>query len=94
MALRHLILFHVRGGTPRAAVDEAISALRALADLPGILEYRIEESSDTRKGVVIVENVLFADDDALQAFRTSPEHEVSAAILRDIADWVVGDYLE
>lgn len=93
-ALRHLVLFHIKPDIPEAEVDAALAGLAALAHEPGVLEWTVCLSLDTRKGPVIVENALFVDDAALQAFRVSEAHAESAARLARIADWVVGDYWE
>lgn len=93
-ALRHLVLFHVRPGTGEELISAALEGLRVLGNDPGLLEWRIELSLDTRKGPVIVVNALFRDRDALERFRVSDAHAESAARLAAMADWVVGDYLE
>lgn len=60
----------------------------------GVLELRVEESLDTRKGRVIVENMLLADPAAAEAFRSDPLHAEVARIMSLMSDWWVADYCE
>lgn len=94
MPLRHLVLFRIRDEVADADVDRALAGLRGLGDLPGIVSWRVEMSTDTRKGRVIVEDSTFVDRAALQDFRAHPRHAESSALLARIADWLVGDYDE
>jgi Stress responsive A/B Barrel Domain len=73
---------------------DAIDALRRLANVPGVLSLQVERSLDERKGTVIVENLVVADEYALLAFREHPIHVEVVAFMRAITDWWVGDYIE
>lgn len=86
---RHIILFRLY---PDADADEVLAQLRSLADEPGILRWRVERSLDERKGVVIVQDSLFASRAALEAFRVAPAHVTVAEHLSKNADWLVADY--
>mgnify|MGYP001608183030 CR=1 FL=1 len=57
----------------------------------GILYWRVQENLDLRKGVHLVEVAVYTDNDALQAFRNHPKHKEITDVLRDVADWQVGD---
>lgn len=94
MAYRHVVLFRIREGVPEETVVEAERRLAALGDLPGVVEWAVRRSDDTRKGVVLVENALFGDRSDIEAFRVHPRHQESAELLREIADWWIGDYEE
>ena len=89
--VRHVILFRLY---PDADPDLVLSRLRSLRDRPGVLEWRIERSLDERKGVVVMQNSLFASMDALHAFRSDPVHARVAEFLSRNADWLVADHLE
>ena len=92
MPVRHLVLFRVYDHVPDVDVTEAVELLRGLGHLPGIREWRVELSTDLRKGRVIVEDSLFDSVEAIATFRAAPEHAVSSVKLAGIADWLVGDY--
>src|SRR3989338_249902 len=55
--------------------------------------FAVERNLDLRKGVHLVELAIFRDDAALQAFRAHPEHTKITDVLREIADWQVGDFV-
>src|SRR5262245_60878459 len=71
---RHIILFHRRPGTTAEQRDTAVTMLELAGSFPGILEWTIELSLDTRKGDVIVENSVFEGPEAVERFRVSEEH--------------------
>ncbi len=91
---RHLVLFRVHDHVDDAALAHAVRTLEALGDAPGVVEWTVRLSDDDRKGRVVVENALFADRDAFEAFRASPAHADAGALMRGVADWTVGDYEE
>jgi len=93
VALRHVVLFRVRDGVPEEDVDAALTALAGLAAHPDVLSMEVARSSDERKGRVLAEVALLADDAALQRFRGSRQHQAVAAQLSGIADWLVADWL-
>jgi hypothetical protein len=92
--IRHVVLFPIRPEVAEEQVEHALASLRGLAALPGVREWRVERSTDTRKGRVLVENGVI-DADRFEDFRNSREHEAAAAVLAEIAGtWLVGDYAE
>jgi heme-degrading monooxygenase HmoA len=91
---RHVVLFRLHDDTDDATRDAAVAALASLHDLPGVLEWTVRVSDDTRKGVVVVENALFESEAAFRAFQAHPRHAEAGALLRETADWWVGDYPE
>jgi hypothetical protein len=88
---RHIVLFSLHEG---ADADEAMRRLRELGEQADAIEWRTELSVDQRKGRVIVENALFADEAEFQTFRASAAHQAVVAHMKENADWVVGDYPE
>jgi hypothetical protein len=92
--IRHVVLFPIRPEVSEGQVDEALDRLRGLAAVRGVRQWRVERSTDVRKGRVLVENGLI-ERDRFEAFRASPEHRDAAEFLAEIADrWLVGDYVE
>lgn len=93
--LRHIVLFTLKPTVTHVERDEAVQLLRDLGQSSdGVLAWSVELSRDTRKGVVIVENGLFVDEHAYEAFRSSAEHKAAGKLMSQIADWLVADYLE
>jgi len=94
-AYRHIVLFGIKHEVDESTRAEAVSLLRELGhNAVGLREWTVTESIDTRKGHVIVENGLFESPDAFEEFRSSDSHVEAGAFMRDIADWLVADYLE
>ena len=89
--VRHVILFRLYDD---ADPDEVLQRLRSLGDLPGLLAWRVERSLDERKGVVLVQDSLFASLPALHSFRDAPRHVEVAEFMSRHADWLVADYLQ
>ncbi len=92
-AFRHIVLFRIHDEVSDQGVTEAIDALRSLGVLPGIQSWAVELSLDRRKGRVIVEDGVFSDQAAFEAFRAAPLHRSTAGKMAEISDWWVGDYL-
>ncbi|MDP9435608.1 MAG: Dabb family protein [Actinomycetota bacterium] len=88
---RHIVVFRL---PEEADVDEVVARLRALGDAPQVLSWRVERSLDERKGPVVVEVGLFASAQAFVVWRDSPAHQATAEHLREVADWLVADYLD
>ena len=57
----------------------------------GILLWIARLNLDQRKGVQLVEIAVFENNAALQAFRCHPMHKKFTDMLREVADWQVGD---
>lgn len=92
MALRHVVLFRVHDGVAAASVDEVIDALGGLGSLTGIVAWRVERSTDARKGNIIIEDATFVDRAAFDMFRSHPMHTRATQLAAAISDWWVGDY--
>ncbi|MDH6181863.1 heme-degrading monooxygenase HmoA [Microbacteriaceae bacterium SG_E_30_P1] len=92
--LRHIVLFQFITVLDDESRRLTLEALRALRDIPGILEWRLEASMDERKGQVIVQNVLFESEEAFEAYRADPRHAEAGKALSAVSNWLVADYLE
>jgi hypothetical protein len=74
---------------------KAVNLLQELGQSAvGVREWVVTESLDSRKGDVIVENGLFENQAAFEEFRASEAHLEAGKFMQEIADWLVGDYLE
>ncbi len=93
-AVRHLVLFRFHDSVDQETRTNALESVRALRELPGILEWRLEVSTDDRKGVVVAQNVLFDSESAFQRYRQDPRHRRAGEVLAELADWLVADYAE
>lgn len=91
--LHHVVLFRFRDGTPEAEIERCTGLLRGLGRLPGVLEWRVEPSLDTRKGRVVAEVGVFESREAFERWRSGDEHRAVAAELGACADWWVADFL-
>ncbi len=94
MALRHIVVFRFHDAVDEATRMRARAEIQTLNALPGILDWRLEQSLDSRKGVVLVQNVLFEGTEALENFRNSNEHKNVGTVLSAVADWLIADYPE
>jgi Stress responsive A/B Barrel Domain len=93
-SLRHISLFTMYEQADDDTVATALELLRSLSEDDGILEWRVEESLDARKGRVIAENGLFRSMAAKERWRVSEKHQQVVAFMREHADWIVADYFE
>ena len=100
MALVHTAVISFREGTPDETKQTVYDMYQTLAEDcggadAGIFEWKIGWNRDRRVKLGrtwdLVEFVVFRDDAALQAFRAHPKHTAVTDILRECADWVVGD---
>lgn len=85
----HLVLFRLHEG---ADADEAIAVLNASRPVAGVLEWTVTRSLARSKGVVLVEAACFEDERAFEVFRGSEAHRAAGRYMRQVADWLVGDY--
>lgn len=91
--IRHISLFRLHDDVDDAARYKALTMLRDLRHaVPGIMDWQVELSLDARKGQIIVQNSLFLDGTALQAYRASDKHKPVVRFMADISDWWIGDY--
>lgn len=88
---RHVVLFQIKEGVPREVIEAAMESLRALIAVARSGEVAVSE--DSRKGTVIVEDVTFASRDAFLEFRSSEQHHEVAVTMRQISEWLCGDWV-
>ena len=100
MALAHIALISFYANTPVEVKQKIFGMYQTLAadcggEEAGILEWKTGWNQDlrTKLGRVweLVEVTRFRDHAALQAFRVHPKHTELTDLLRNHADWVVGD---
>ncbi|MEK7195126.1 MAG: Dabb family protein [Patescibacteria group bacterium] len=95
-ALWHVVLISFHGDTSLEERKMVWELYQSLAEdcggeEAGIALFRVDWNLDLRKNVHLVEIAVFRDDAALQAFRNHPKHRKLTDIMRNIADWQVGD---
>lgn len=94
MRLNHTVMFKIHDDVSDDDVARAIQLLTELGGEPGVEKWIIRESIDRRKGRIIIEQAVLENEEAYQAFRTSPAHVKAGDFMKTIADWWVGDYLQ
>lgn len=93
----HIVLVSFRDNADEVVREEIFQQHRELGERcggakAGITLWRVERNLDTRKGVHAVQLSIFQSKEAFQAFRGHEAHQQFAAVLRDVADWVVADF--
>jgi hypothetical protein len=91
---RHIVLFRLHDDVTDAEADAALDVLKKAGDAAGVLQWRVTESEDRRKGRIVVENALFADRDTFKNWCATAEHRRASEHLALISDWWNGDYAE
>lgn len=93
-----MVLISFKEGTPEETRKEVYDLYQTLAEdcggkEAGILYFKVDYNLDLRKNVHLVEFAIFRDNEALQAFRVHPGHSKVTNLLREVADWKVGDFM-
>lgn len=96
--LWHVVLTSFRPDVPESTKQDIYNRYQTLAEdcggkEAGIIFWRVDHNLDLRKNVHLVEIAIFRDNAALQSFRQHPKHQEITNILREIADWQVGDIM-
>ncbi len=86
----HVVLFRLKDD---ADPDRALAALDAAKPVAGLVSWLVQRSEDERKGPVIAELAVFESRAAFEAWRDSDLHQSAAAELRELADWLVADWV-
>ena len=94
--LWHVAFISFRPGTPETVKQEVYDRYQTMDEDcggrdAGILFWKVKHNLDLRKNVHLVEIAIFEDDAPLQRFRAHPKHKELTDILREVADWWVGD---
>lgn len=97
MNLWHVVLISFRPEASEEIRREIFDRYQTLAEDcggndAGILFWRVDRNADLRKNVCLVEVAIFESWHALQAFRQHSKHQELTDILREVADWWVGDF--
>jgi hypothetical protein len=95
-SIAHSVLISFRENASREQRDQIVSQYRSLGETcggekEGILFWQAGLNLDQRKNWHIVQLTVFRDNDALQRFRAHPAHAKLSEVMRQIADWAVGD---
>jgi quinol monooxygenase YgiN len=90
--LHHVVFFRIRDDTSIEKVRRRLFKLFLDCRNKGTLSFRVFDNQDQRKGFQLVQYSIFRDKSHLEAFRRHPKHEEFTNFLREIADWVVGDF--
>ena len=86
----HVVLFRLKDGVD---ADRARDLVDSGRPTEGLVSWQVERSIDERKGAVIAEVAVFDSVDAFRQWRDSSLHTAVAAELRDLADWLVADWV-
>ena len=92
----HVVLISFRPHATPEQQQQALLEHRALGERcggkdAGILLCQVEHNLDQRKNWHLMQLALFRDDAAFERFRAHPAHAQAVSVLREIADWAVGD---
>jgi Stress responsive A/B Barrel Domain len=94
--LVHVVFISFRAEATPEQRDQVLADYQYLGErcggrAAGILFWQVDRNLDQRKSWHLVELAVFRDDAALQRFRAHPVHVKLTSVLREIADWAVGD---
>jgi hypothetical protein len=95
----HIVFISFKEGVPEEVRQDAVAQDRALGEKcggfeTGIITWKVVENLDQRKGVHFIQISMFVSKEAYEAFRVHPEHKKFGAVLREVADWKVGDFID
>lgn len=91
-----MVLISFRLETPDSVRQEIYDRYQTLGEdcggkKAGIVFWSVSRNLERRKNVHLVEFAVYESNAALQAFRAHPKHKELTDILRNVADWQVGD---
>jgi heme-degrading monooxygenase HmoA len=86
----HVVLFKVHDGADPDRVRRVLDAARPTS---GLVSWQVERSIDERKGAVVAEVAVFESASSFAAWRDSELHQAAAAEVRQLADWLVADWV-
>lgn len=93
----HIVFVSFLDNTDEVVREEIFQQHRELGEKcggakAGITLWRVEKNLDTRKGVHLIQVSMFQSKEDFEAFRSHEAHKQFAAVLRDVANWTVGDF--
>ncbi len=95
----HIVFISFRSDIPEEVRRNVIEQNKALGEKcgsfeSGIITWKVIENLDQRKGVHFIQIGMFTSKESFEAFRAHPEHKVFGEVLREVADWTVGDFID
>lgn len=97
--LFHVILFSFLPSTDGSTRKNILERYYKLGDEcggreKGILFWSVKENIDLRKNIDFVEIAIFDNEESFVNFKNHPKHKELVEILKDSANWYVGDIKE
>ncbi len=90
-SIQHTVAFRLHHPTGSGAEQDFLTAARALADIPGVQEFRQLRQVSPKSDFTFSFSMRFADDEAYQAYN---EHPVHVAFVSDRWQAEVADFAE
>lgn len=90
-AIQHTVAFRLRHPAGSDAEQDFLTAARALADIPGVQEFRRLRQVSPKSDFTFSFSMVFADDEAYQAYNVHPVH---VGFVRDRWQTEVADFSE
>lgn len=92
----HVVLVSFRPETSEVVRQKVYGIYQTLAEncggkKAGINFWKVDWNLDLRKNVHLVEIAIFENNEAFQKFQANPKHKELADIVKEVADWQVGD---
>ena len=97
MSFAHVVLISFYDGVPQERRATLLRRLEEMGDAcggedAGVEYWKATWNLDQRKAYHILQFAIFSDEHKFQEFRAHPAHMAFSNELREIADWVVGDF--
>lgn len=94
----HVVLVSFKPETSEAMKQKVYGLYQTLAEdcggkKAGVLFWKVGWNLDLRKNIHLVEIAIFENSGAFQKFQAHPKHKELASIVKETADWKVGDIL-
>ena len=92
--IRHVVLYKFRAAVSGEQRRNAINTLRAMGQsIPEVREWSIgEQALPSSKAYDLAQVSGFENLEALERYRSHPNHISTKSLLSEIADWVGVDY--
>ena len=95
--LWHIALISIRNEVDNVAREEIFRLGQELGERcggasAGINVWKFQRNLDLRKGVHLVQVSVFRDGESFKAFRQHEAHQRFVEVLREVADWTIGDF--
>ena len=91
----HIILFRIKDNVSENTRQNALNQLGKLGHgHSGLETWHIHESLDTRKGHILIQEGVFTTEEDFKQFQNTKLHLEVGNVMKEIADWWIGDYIE